>query len=733
MKRPSMPRRWVVAGALSCLATAAFFLGARAYLHSPNRGLPYHDSFARGVTDEWTAFGGTWELINGTMRNDSDERGAKLLAGSHFWHDYSIDADVYLLGVNGDAGLIIRSSNEEEGVNAYSGYYAGVRTLDNSLVLGRADHGWMEVTRQVPAPGVIRPFHWYHLKLLAAGCRIAAELTAPPSVAHTSLDINDPGCVSAGRIGLRSYSSGGMWRNVVVRPATHEDLLAMLQTPGTSSDGAHPASASGVNATPASAASDRLSDDEKPITPSVAAAQSIASLRLGSFAESSRKTIRGVVILTTPRLYVEDSTGGIYILHAKGPFLKVGDEIEATGEVQPGNFSSTMDHGTVQVLWARTPVPPVSVTASQASTGKYDAMFIEVSGRLVGKEQGPANTRILDLSDGSQSFRAIMNPGRSEYLFKRIKLGSTLRLRGVCVADTTLTQTLTPFVLLLRSNEDLQIIAGPPWWSTGHVIAIIIAALLLALIAVILYHRVEHWRLRAVFDERSRLAHEMHDTLAQSFAGIGFQLQAIRNQLPEGMATLHQQIELASELVSHSHEEARRSIATLRSETLESEDLLPALERCARSMVGPGPVQVASRLEGDQRTISLRITDTLFRIGQEAIANAIRHADPAVITIRVAYRGDAVSLLVEDNGKGFVPGSNPLGFGIRGMRRRAQSISAAFHLKSAPGEGTQIRVDVPLPPQATFTTWPKLYWKYLVEHWINGRPGTPANSHPYRG
>ncbi len=97
--------------------------------------------------------GGTWELVNGTMRNESDERGAKLLTGSPYWRDYSIEADVDLLGNSGDAGLIIRSSNEEEGVNSYSGYYAGIRTLDSALVLGRAEHGWMEVNRPIRSLG----------------------------------------------------------------------------------------------------------------------------------------------------------------------------------------------------------------------------------------------------------------------------------------------------------------------------------------------------------------------------------------------------------------------------------------------------------------------------------------------------------------------------------------------------------------------------------------------------
>ena len=125
MNLPPLIRRWILAGSLLVLLLALGFVALRAYLHSPRRGMPYRDSFAKGNADEWQAMGGTWELVNGEMRNNSDERGAKLLTGSPYWQNYSIEADVNLLGVSGDAGLIIRSSDEEEGVNSYSGYYAG--------------------------------------------------------------------------------------------------------------------------------------------------------------------------------------------------------------------------------------------------------------------------------------------------------------------------------------------------------------------------------------------------------------------------------------------------------------------------------------------------------------------------------------------------------------------------------------------------------------------------------
>jgi hypothetical protein len=136
------PHAWRLTVAIAAAPGVLLFLCFSVYLHNPLHGLPYRDSFANGKADEWKALGGTWEVANGAMRNDSDERGAKLLAGSFYWRDYSIEADVMLLGEDGDAGLVLRSSNEEEGVDSYRGYYTGLRRRDNSLVLGRADRGW---------------------------------------------------------------------------------------------------------------------------------------------------------------------------------------------------------------------------------------------------------------------------------------------------------------------------------------------------------------------------------------------------------------------------------------------------------------------------------------------------------------------------------------------------------------------------------------------------------------
>lgn len=727
--RPYFLRRTVaIVGVLGVLV----FLCLRVYLHYPMRGLPYHDSFANGKADEWTALGGTWDVINGAMRNDSDERGAKLLTGSPYWRNYSIEADVMLLGPDGDAGLILRSSDEEEGVDSYRGYYAGLRNHDNSLVLGRADHEWLENTKKLDLiQGRIQPFQWYHLKLLAYECQIVVKATVPSQGNPTSIAITERNCVASGRVGLRSYSSGGVWRNVVVRAATQEDLVAMLgTTPHQEASSLRPAP---VENPESLGLYPTTGNGDTPIPSSGANLRPIGSLRLFPFSNTDTATIRGVVILTSPELIVQDSTGGVSVPHAKAPPLKIGDEVQVSGRVHPGDFSSTLEDATVRVLWARSPMPAVSVTASQAATGAFDANFIELEGHLRGKHYGPHNTLVLDFDAGPEAFRAIMNRGRGDFFFNEVKLESLLRLRGICVVDPGYTQNLTPFVLLLRSTDDLKVLAGPPWWNAGHLVAVVIGLLMLAFVINFLYSRIEHWRLRAVLEERERLAHEMHDTLAQSFAGIGFQLDAIRNGVPSDLAIIHRQLDLASDLTRHSHEEARRSIATLRPASLQSGELITALERCARRMVEGGAVTVVAACIGDVRRMPLRITDTLYRIGQEAIANAVRHAHPTAITISIDYQKIRVRLLVVDDGIGFQQAGELRGFGLQGMRRRAATISAALQILSTLGHGTRVEITAPLPPRITILSSLQLFRKHVIKDQSNVQEARRRYPNSYRG
>ena len=682
-----------------------------------HRNLSYPESVSFEKLDDWKAYGGAWEPVDNGMRNNSDERGAKLMYGSNLWRNYSVEADIQLLGQYGDAGLIVRAKDEEEGVDSYHGYFAGLRDLDNTIILGRADFGWLEYQSKPVAPR-INTQEWYHLKLLAYDCDLVAAATSPAG--HTTtVAARDPECFQTGRFGLKSYATGGLWRNVQIRPVTHADLVAMI------GDVPPPI---GVPATrPGGAGVDEFDRYFEPIYRQVSNhhldlnAQPISSLRLLSPNAPNPVTIHGVVTLTSPVLVLQDSTGGLTIPHVNTAIpLEIGDEVEAKGDAVLHDFSSTLKNADVHVLSSHAPVPPISVTASQAASGLFDALFIEIEGRLQSKEEGQDHTLILTLNDGSQSFRAIANQRDRKTFARMLAEGSRLRLRGVCVIDPMYTQDLTPFAVLLPSIDDIGIISGPPWWSTGHIIAATIALLLLLLAVQSLQTRIERWRLQAVLDERERLAMEMHDTLAQSFAGIGFQLQAIRDEAGEGEA-IHQQLDTACDLVRTSREEARRSIAALRPEFLESKGLLKALDQCARTMVDCGPIRTSTTSIGDARFVPLRISDALFRIGREAITNAVRHGRPSEIMISMFFHTNSLKLVVKDNGCGFPAGAQSFGFGIRGMGKRADAIAADLHISSAPDQGTSVEVVVPLPHKRLQILGLKYPGHFFSERVLNGR------------
>jgi signal transduction histidine kinase len=728
----------VVAGA-ACLVSASAALAVWIFVKSPQRGLPYHDSFASGSADEWKAYGGTWEVANGSIRNESDERGAKVVTGSRNWRNYSLHADVELLG-DGDAGLIVRAGNAEEGVDSYSGYYAGLRTADNSLVIGMVDHGWVEHAPK-PLPGGVRPFVWYHLNVVADGCRIFARATELGTSNQTTNSLEDRNCFASGKVGLRSYSSGGIWRNVKV-VALGRKPWAWPQTSTTEASIVERSSASeslltsSLPGTPEGRLLSGNSSDSRAAAPGNVnrgeLVQHISSLRYMSGVTSFLTTVRGAVVLTSPVLYVQDATGGVAVLDPRSPPLRLGDEVQVTGRIEPRGFSSILRDATVWDLSAGTPIPPLSVTANQAATGSFDAMFVELEGHLRSKTVGPGNTWILNLDDGDQSFRAIVRARHASNSIRSLSNNSLLRLRGICAVDRSYTRNLVPFVILLPSTDAVEVVAGPPWWSMRYLVASSFLVLLLVLLAYLIYLRAKHWRLRAILDERESLAHEMHDTVAQSFAGIGFQLQAIRNEIPSDAFLLHRQLDLASALARSSHEEVRRSIALLRPEWFESRELLAVLESYARKMVEGGCVNVTVSREGNVSGVPVRIKDTLFRIGQEAIANAIRHADSTEIRIEMRCAEGTVRLAVEDNGVGFTPSSQSSGFGLVGMRRRAESISGILRIRSALEEGTRVEIDAPLPPKLTVLAWWQHRWRHVMERPSYAAESSVQNPYSYR-
>jgi signal transduction histidine kinase len=242
--------------------------------------------------------------------------------------------------------------------------------------------------------------------------------------------------------------------------------------------------------------------------------------------------------------------------------------------------------------------------------------------------------------------------------------------------------------------------AGPPWWTPWHVGMLFAAALGMALLTQLIYFRVQQWKAYTITQERERLAHEIHDTMAQSFAGVGYQIQGIRRSVVRGdrqdSRQIADQLSVAYQLVRKCHEEASRTIAMLGSSSPQiQQNLLGSLAETARRIAG-NQIRTITRLQGNSIPLNLRLADALLHIGQEAIANAVGHSDPTVLTLTLNYEGKDVELVVEDNGQGFEYTPEKAGFGILGMQKRARDVAGALRILSAPGRGTQVRVTASL-------------------------------------
>lgn len=690
MRRVRRPT-WVRIGLL--MASVLLVLGAAGFLYyrSPRRGLPYHDQFATGRLNEWQEYGGTWSIANGAVRNDSDERGAKLIAGSPYWTDYEAEAEVQLLG-RGDAGIIIRASDIEEGVDSYSGYYAGLRIDDQSLVVGRAEYGWHEFA-PVPMLGGVLPNHWYRLSLSAIGCTIEASATDPETGKETHATVYDPHCPGAGRFGVRDMGSGGIWRNVRVNSAASKG--APQHPEQASSTSLYPTNQGGY---PRTYGLQRNTELQKPVA-TATNVSSLTALRLLAVSRPIHASIRGTIILTAPHIYIQDATGGAEVRLGQVYPLKLGDEVEVTGDVHLDGQSLRIENASAENISGTAPVPALSITPLQAAIGRYDDMFVELEGRLDSRSQTGGPVVRLDLSGGQQEFYAISNSRETASRFSDLKEGSVLRMRGICQLGPEYTEDRLPFALIVRSPDDVEVLSGAPWWTGEHLAMLAVGMLALGFLIHLLYTHADEQRRAAVLKERERLAQEMHDTLAQSFAGLDFKLRAIRNRNLWDMhdpdqAKLREELKEACELVRHSHDEARRSLASLRPEVLEKRGLADALNQVGNRMTAGSSMEFKSDILGAPRPLPVRIADAFFRIGQEAIANAVQHSHARHLKLLVDYQRAQLVMVVEDDGRGFSPDENSEGFGLTGMRRRAEGIHAKLQIDTN-GNGSRIRVEAP--------------------------------------
>ena len=224
-----------------------------------------------------------------------------------------------------------------------------------------------------------------------------------------------------------------------------------------------------------------------------------------------------------------------------------------------------------------------------------------------------------------------------------------------------------------------------------------------AMLAMRLMRLSEQSREAAIVAERNRFARDIHDTLAQGFTGVIMQLEAAKGAASQGNVTeANNRIERASELARSSLSEARRSVRALRPLSLRDRTLFIALDNLLKQMTEGLGMNAEFRGEGDERNIPAEFEEALLRITQEALTNAIKHANAKNFNATLTVGGDRIQLQLTDDGRGFDPQAEYEGFGLIGMKERIDRMDGEFMIRSKPNFGTEIliRLKVQALPKA---------------------------------
>jgi signal transduction histidine kinase len=251
-------------------------------------------------------------------------------------------------------------------------------------------------------------------------------------------------------------------------------------------------------------------------------------------------------------------------------------------------------------------------------------------------------------------------------------------------------------------EDTVAVVIAPALWQTRwfQLGAVLVAGLLARLVYSWRLGQ-ETRRLNALFEERlaerTRIAQELHDTLLQGFLSASLQLHVAVEQLPEASPTRFG-LARVQQLMGQVIDEGRNALRGLRSADQGVGDLAEAFSRVRQDMRLDDATDLRVIVEGAVRELRPEVRDEVYRIGREALSNALRHAHARRVEVELEYGARDLRVLVRDDGCGIDPQILESGreghWGLSGMRERAERIGGRLRLWSAPGAGTELELRV---------------------------------------
>jgi signal transduction histidine kinase len=415
--------------------------------------------------------------------------------------------------------------------------------------------------------------------------------------------------------------------------------------------------------------------------------------------------------------YLNDNGSGVRLELAQSAAFEPGDRIEVAGLLRLGEASPVV-HEAVARKTGQAPLPAPQPLLLDRTNANFDASRVWIEGILLDARDSSSD-KVLEMQSGLKTFVARL-PGRPPISWP---VGSRLKLTGTYSdlgGNRSGRNEVRSFELLLNSVADIGLVARPPWWTLGRLLATVTllgTGLALAFVWITLLRRQVERRTaqlereirereraeqgRAIEQERARIARDLHDDLGSSLTGISMLATSGRVARLSAEAS-NERLELVAA-------KARTMVTALdelvwavnpRNDTLAA--LAEYLASYAEELLSRTGIRcrIELPLEYPARTIAAEARHNILLAVREALNNAVRHGSPTEVQLELTVVEARLEIRIRDNGSGFDAAQIRHGNGLTNLQERLRKINGSCLIDSVPGSGTMVTLTLPFHPPA---------------------------------
>jgi len=290
---------------------------------------------------------------------------------------------------------------------------------------------------------------------------------------------------------------------------------------------------------------------------------------------------------------------------------------------------------------------------------------------------------------------------------------------GTCALDvdaperTSAIPRLRGFTIILRTPSDITVVRRPAWWTPAK-LAAVIGALLAMLVAVTFWNtslrklaarkgrelmreQIGHVAAKLKTEERTRLAVELHDSLAQTLSGISLEIDTAKKLADENGRGMCEHLGIAARTLKSCRDELRNCLWDLRNRALEARSMNDAIRQTLLPHLRG--VELSLRVNVPRSRLTDNTAHAVLRVVRELVLNGVHHGGATKVWIAGAIDDGRAKFSVRDNGSGFDPATAPSfaegHYGLLGIRERIESLEGEFTIESAPGKGAKATFSIP--------------------------------------